>query len=635
MSEQTKNQPPKTTDKEKTVKKRAARNIVAPRADEEMNQHEKHKEVYIPNSAAKPVKPKKEATIVVSPVNVPPAKAKKRPAMEVTAPLDFVWNDDKLPPLPPPQKAAPKRNPAANRTASAMPAAGNGGATGWPDRPPAPKVAGPANAVRQQTAPNPQMTHLAQSQMSQGQRQVTGQLPATTTTQTIQEVTGADGQPRKLVKTVVTTTTTTYEPLTEEDLIRITTQQTGPIVTAAPARQAVVQQPAAPVRKPGETIIQTPVLNKAAVRPQQTQPAPGVQPGQPQQPVQPQSGQPVIQTQPQQVTAAAQPAVQTQQVQQPVQQPQTMQPQAVQQQPVQQAQPQKPMTAMDKQFADIEKALGLTGDQTTAVPVQTTAAGVAAPVAGNALNPAAVNQPVDKALIPGTPVQPMDSETKKSMEYLMLGLEALIFVIILCICISIYQKIKNKDYAGGVQENGTATEESAGSGNEEDILGDTGTESFEVEQAGASDEILTDNNAAEGDILADASAETTAPSDSVDVDNDRFTLHCTNITVTLDSEGNPAALIFFSFTNKTSSQLSMSEVFPPSVTQNGEPCETFASLSEYPEEFYNKDMQVSDGSTINCCYAVSLKDAVSPIRLTIHDNYETFADIGTTEIAIQ
>ena len=121
----------------------------------------------------------------------------------------------------------------------------------------------------------------------------------------------------------------------------------------------------------------------------------------------------------------------------------------------------------------------------------------------------------------------------------------------------------------------------------------------------------------------------------MDVDNDDFTLRCTNVTVKLDTEGNPAALIFFTFTNKTSKQLSMSDGFPPSVTQIGEPCETYASLEEYPDEFYNKDMQISDGSTIDCCYSVSLKDAVSPIRLTIHDNYESFSDIGTTEIAIQ
>ena len=81
--------------------------------------------------------------------------------------------------------------------------------------------------------------------------------------------------------------------------------------------------------------------------------------------------------------------------------------------------------------------------------------------------------------------------------------------------------------------------------------------------------------------------------------------------------------------------MSMSEVFPASVTQNGETCDQSSALQEFPEEFYNKDMKISDGSTLNCCYAFTLKDAVSPIRLTVHDNYQSFSDVGTTEIAIQ
>jgi len=107
------------------------------------------------------------------------------------------------------------------------------------------------------------------------------------------------------------------------------------------------------------------------------------------------------------------------------------------------------------------------------------------------------------------------------------------------------------------------------------------------------------------------------------------------VTVKLDTDGNPAALIYFSFKNKTSEQKALADVFPISVTQNGEPCDTFAAMEEYPEEYYNKDMQISDGSELNCAYAVSLKDAVSPISLTVHDNYDTFADVGTTEIALQ
>ena len=223
-----------------------------------------------------------------------------------------------------------------------------------------------------------------------------------------------------------------------------------------------------------------------------------------------------------------------------------------------------------------------------------------------------------------------DKEKRRSSEYTMLAIEAVIFVVILCVCVSIYSKIRKNDFSSDTET--AVTEEGSAEAYEDDMTLDTGADGLEVQEAGLDDEILSEEGTDSGstdDITL------TTPSDSVDVENDSFSLRCTNVTVVLDSEGNPAALIYFTFVNKTSKLLAMSEVFPPSVTQNGEPCETFASLDEYPEEFYNKDSQVSDGTSIDCCYAVALKDAVSPIRLTIHDNYETFSDVGTTEIPLQ
>ena len=217
------------------------------------------------------------------------------------------------------------------------------------------------------------------------------------------------------------------------------------------------------------------------------------------------------------------------------------------------------------------------------------------------------------------------------MEYMMLFVEGVIFLIVLAICISIYQKIK-KGAVDVPKQTDSSYEEQAdqgtGDAGSEEAAADEGTESFETQEAGT-DDIISDSS----DIIGGDSSST--PSGSVDVDNDNFNLKCTNVTVKLDTDGNPAALIYFSFTNKTSNQLALADVFPISVTQNGEPCDTSAALEEYPEEFYNKDMQISDGSELSCAYAVTLKDAVSPITLTVHDNYETFADVGSTEIAIQ
>ena len=213
----------------------------------------------------------------------------------------------------------------------------------------------------------------------------------------------------------------------------------------------------------------------------------------------------------------------------------------------------------------------------------------------------------------------MDAQTKKLLEYVLLGFEAIVLIVVISVCVGFYQKMQNKEFdlsEAGI-ENYADTSYEANDYQDSSDGYDLGTEDYSKDANG------------------EAPAQSYAGMSPVDVDNNDFSLFCQNVNVQLDIDGNPAALIYFSFTNKTSTPMSMSEVFPPSVTQNGEVCETFASLEEYPEEFYNKDAQISDGQTLYCCYAVALKDAISPISLTIHDNYDSFQDVGTTEIQIQ
>ena len=324
----------------------------------------------------------------------------------------------------------------------------------------------------------------------------------------------------------------------------------------------------------------------------------------------------------------------------------------------------KPMSAMDKQLADIEKALGLSNDVSSPDTGNTgvinntgiTENGVNnvnnvnnnANVNGNVTGTANVNakpgnnndkQRLDEDIFKGidtfskSPTVNIDGnkgQRNKSAEYVILAIEGVVFVIVLCICMMIYSNIRKSNRSTDIVK--TPAEETETSPVEDDMTIDTGSDGLEVQEAGAGDEIMSGDDTESG---TSDDLTLTSSSDSVDVDNDNFTLRCTNVTVVLDSNNNPAALIYFTFVNKTSKLLSMSEVFPPSVTQNGEPCETYASLNEYPEEFYNKDTQISDGASIDCCYSVSLKDAVSPLQLTIHDNYDTFQDVGTTEIPLQ
>ena len=121
---------------------------------------------------------------------------------------------------------------------------------------------------------------------------------------------------------------------------------------------------------------------------------------------------------------------------------------------------------------------------------------------------------------------------------------------------------------------------------------------------------------------------------SVNVNNDNFTLTCTKVSISSDTNGSPVAVIYFTFANKTENPLSMSEVFSPMVAQNGANLDTNVSLANDIPEMANKDTQISSGDSLDCAYAFALSDSTSTLTLTMHDNYETFSDIGSTEIPI-
>lgn len=131
-----------------------------------------------------------------------------------------------------------------------------------------------------------------------------------------------------------------------------------------------------------------------------------------------------------------------------------------------------------------------------------------------------------------------------------------------------------------------------------------------------------------------ASQESGQTSNGVNVENEQFSLTCTKVQLVMDAENNVAALIYFTFVNKTDDPLAMSAVYPASVKQNGVDCPEDTNLAETPAELANKDMQVSGGQSVECCYAFKLSDQTSPLTLTVHDNYSTFQDIGSTEIPI-
>ncbi len=141
----------------------------------------------------------------------------------------------------------------------------------------------------------------------------------------------------------------------------------------------------------------------------------------------------------------------------------------------------------------------------------------------------------------------------------------------------------------------------------------------------------------DGDSSAQTPQSTEAEagtSGGVNVENDQFTLTCTKVQLVMDADSETAAIVYFTFVNKTDTPLAMSAVFPASVKQNGIDCPEDLNLAETPAEIGNKDMQVSGGQSVECAYAFKLSDQTSPLTLTIHDNYSTFQDIGSTEIPI-
>lgn len=138
----------------------------------------------------------------------------------------------------------------------------------------------------------------------------------------------------------------------------------------------------------------------------------------------------------------------------------------------------------------------------------------------------------------------------------------------------------------------------------------------------------------DSDKKAAESSEEGSESGNINVDNDDFALTCTKISITTDTAGNNAALVLFTFVNKTDTPLSMSQVFAPGFKQSGVDLPTNAELVDVPQEIGNKDVQVSAGQSIECGYAVSLQDTTSELTISMRDNYETFSEIGSTAVPL-
>ena len=147
--------------KERTVKKKAARSIVAPKADEEVSGREARRRESFDamNKSRQPVI-ERESRVIKSPGSMKVREEPGKGAKMVTAPIQLTWNEDTL--LPSSGKTVKKP------------------ATGWPETPPVPKNKGKEKP--KEKPQSPKKPENAQSlpripETSEAAKEVTGKLP--------------------------------------------------------------------------------------------------------------------------------------------------------------------------------------------------------------------------------------------------------------------------------------------------------------------------------------------------------------------------------------------------------------------------------------------------------------------------
>ena len=138
---------------------------------------------------------------------------------------------------------------------------------------------------------------------------------------------------------------------------------------------------------------------------------------------------------------------------------------------------------------------------------------------------------------------------------------------------------------------------------------------------------LTASETTDGNTGTDASAP--APSDSngtIDLSNDRFSIHYTRNVVSTDFGSEPCLLIYYDYTNNGETVSSAMVDVNLTAYQNGTSLEAaIPSSSDDAVDAFMKEVQ--PGETVNVCQAFSLKDK-SPVTLKATDAFGL--DTGST-----
>lgn len=121
------------------------------------------------------------------------------------------------------------------------------------------------------------------------------------------------------------------------------------------------------------------------------------------------------------------------------------------------------------------------------------------------------------------------------------------------------------------------------------------------------DEINNELVGLEQDTESEAPSQTAAAGDSIDMTNERFTIHYTKHTVVKDFGGSPCLLVYYDYTNNSSSASSAMVDVNLQAYQNGEALT--AAIPEANEEAIDLFMsEIEPGQTVNVCQAFSLND---------------------------
>lgn len=107
------------------------------------------------------------------------------------------------------------------------------------------------------------------------------------------------------------------------------------------------------------------------------------------------------------------------------------------------------------------------------------------------------------------------------------------------------------------------------------------------------------------------------PSEKISINNDRFTVKYLK-TETIKDQGKPAALVYFTYKNKTDTPQTIHDVLQLECSQNGVECE-LSALQKTNKYIENTGKNLKDGAELKVCITILLEDQKSDLEIRALD----------------